>query len=156
MTETSPENDSALLRRKPHVLFVGQHDGTYTQMALGYMNTLGTDMLDAESGGIQSNAIDPRVTRSMSEDGIDIRRHQASLVSGRQLRWADLVITIGTLEEDIRVAVPGSAHQKRWSVRQGLGANWPDVGPEVYNACRDEIKQRIQGMLQAIRLFKVA
>jgi len=156
MAEIAPENDPVQLRRKPHVLFVGQHDGTYTQIALGYMNALGPGMLEAESGGIQSNAIDPRVTRSMSEDGIDIRRHQASLITGQQLRWADLVIVIGTMDEDIRVAVPGSAHQKRWSIRHGLGENSPDAGPEVYNACRNEIKQRVQGMLQAIRLFKVA
>jgi arsenate reductase len=156
MAEIAPENDSALLRRKPHVLFVGQHDGTYTQIALGYMDALGSGMLETQSGGIQSHAIDPRVTRAMSEDGVDIRRHHASLVTGQQLRWADLVIVIGTMDEDIRVAVPGSAHQKRWSIRQGLGENSPEAGPEVYKTCRDEIKQRVQGMLQAIRLFKVA
>jgi len=156
MAEIAPDKDSALLRRKPRVLFVGQHDGTYTQIALGYMKALGPGMLEAESGGIQSNAIDPRITRSMSEDGVDIRRHHASLVTGEQLRWADLVIVIGSMGEDIRVAVPRSAHQKRWSIRRGLGQNSPDAGPEVYNPCRDEIKRRVQGMLQAIRLFKVA
>ncbi len=141
------------LRRKPRILFVAVDDGRYSQIAKAYMRKLGRDVVDADSAGLSSAAIDPQVATVMDEEGCNIRVETPRLVNREALTWADLVITLAPVGEKVHVAVPGSAHHKHWRLRHAL-PDLPEKDLALYRACRDEIKRRIDQMVRTIRLFR--
>lgn len=141
-------------RRKPRLLFVGRDNSTHTQMAEGYMRIAAGESLDVQSTGMESKPIDPLVLQVMDEDRVDIRQQQSSLISAELLTWADLVVTISENPQQLRVAIPRSAHHKHWAVRNPhAGTDEQEVLREL-RECRDEIKRRVQSMINTMRLFR--
>ncbi len=141
------------LHRKPRILFVGNDDARYSQIAKAFMRELGRDLVDVASAGLRSAAIDPQVAAVMEEAGYNIRVETPRLVGRELLTWADLVITLAPAGEKVGVAVPGSAHHKHWRVRHALPEQ-PHKDLALYRACRDEIRRRIDQTVHSIRLFR--
>jgi arsenate reductase len=148
--------DSSLsnYRRKPRVLFVAQDNSSHTQMAEGYLRSLGENLIHAQSAGMESKPIDQRVIAVMDEDGVNIRHQQSNLISADLLTWADLVVTLGEDSSTLHVAVPNSAHHKHWAVHPPTDLADREQALQEFRECRNEVKRRVQGMMNAIRLFR--
>ena len=148
--------DSSLAnyRRKPRVLFVAQDNSSHTQMAEAYVNALGQDVLDVQSAGMESKPIDQRVIEVMDEDKVNMRHQQSNLISADLLTWADLVVTLGEDLSTLHVAVPNSAHHKHWAVHPPTDLADREEALQEFRECRDEVRRRVQGMLNAVKLFR--
>ncbi len=140
-------------RRKPRFLFVGADNASHTQMAEGYMRSLGDGVLEVQSAGLRSTPIDPHTVLIMEEDHIDIRHQQSKLVSAELLTWADLIITLCTNPEELRVAIPNSAHHKNWAIDPPEIAQDAADTLQEFRRCRNDIKRRAEFTLNAMRLF---
>lgn len=153
VTDSSTDAIPRDLRRKPRILFVGDDDARYTQIAKAFMRKLGGDMVEVASAGLRSAPIDTQVATVMDEEGCNIRLETPRLVSREALTWTDLVITLAPMGEKIPVAVPGSAHHRHWRIRNALPEQ-PEKDLALYRACRDELKHRIDQAVRTIRLFR--
>jgi arsenate reductase len=140
-------------RRKPRLLFIGADNASHTQMAEGYMRNLGGDVLEVQSAGLRSTPVDPHTILIMKEDHIDIRHQPSKLASAELLTWADLIVTLSTNPQALRVAIPNSAHHKNWAIDPPeTTGNATDTLRE-FRKCRNDIKRRAKSMLTAMRLF---
>lgn len=141
-------------RRKPRILFVGQDNATHSQMAEAYMRDLGAELVDVESAGMESKPIDLLVYQVMDEEDLDIRQQQSKLINADLLTWADLIVTLSEEPGQVRVAIPKSAHHKHWALTTPAVSDDAARTAQAFRDCRDEVKRRVQTMVNAMRLFR--
>ncbi len=149
MTETA----SSGLRRKPHILFVGEGNANRTQMAEAYLRDMAGDMVDAQSAGMRSRPVDKRAIEVMSEEGIDIIKNVSKLASADLLTWADIIVTISGREERVSPAIPHGAREKQWPIDPPESRMGGDE-LQAYRDTREDVKRRVQQLINAMRLFK--
>ena len=140
-------------RRKPRLLFIGADNASHTQMAEGYMRILGDGVLEVQSAGLRSTPVDLHTVLIMEEDHIDIRHQPSKLVSAEMLTWADLIVTLCANPEELRVAIPNSAHHKNWAIDPPEIASDAADTLREFRKCRNDIKRRAESMLNTMRLF---
>ena len=145
-------NQSSNFRRHPHILIIDAHNSDRSQMAEGFMRKEAHDLIEAHSVGISSKPLDRRTIEVMKEIGIDIRNQQEKLVSRKSLLWADVIIVIAGPDESLNPAVPSSATEKRWVIAS------PEINEDGdslngYRKTRDQVHQRVRGLIQSMRLF---
>ena len=142
------------LRRKPRILFIGESNRSRTQMAEGYVRSLGNEYFDVQSAGMSSNRVDKRAVTVMSEDGINIGAQKGKLISAALLTWADLVIVIEGEDEKFNAPVPSSASEKRWTVACPVDRATGELDLQPFREARDQIKRRVTQLINSVRLFK--
>jgi protein-tyrosine-phosphatase len=145
---------TAILRRKPRILFVGATNANRTVMAHAYMRSIGGEVFDARSAGMELGRVEPETIALMSEEGVDIKDLRPVALNQEMLEWADLVIVIAGLGETVDPKVPDSARMKFWPVER------PDTGGDAeaqlaaQRSVRDQVKRRVTQLVTSVRLFK--
>lgn len=140
-------------RRKPRILFVGEDNATHTQMAEAYLRATVGDLIDVQSAGIRSMPIDQRALGVIAEEGTDIAHLQSKLISAELLIWTDIVVTMAGREDDVRVAIPRSAHLKHWPIDPPPKDG--DAGLDDFRQIRDEVRRRTLPLINSLRLFNL-
>ena len=122
------------------VVFVCVENSNRSQMAEAFANAIGGEKVEAFSAGSRpSGTVNPKAVSAMRELGIDMSRNTSkSLSELPQFEW-DWVVTMGCGD-----ACPHLPAKNR--------ADWPvpdpkDLEPHQFNAVRDEIMRRVQGLL---------
>ena len=128
---------------RPLVLFVCVHNAGRSQMAAVLMEQHGGGGVDVRSAGSEpADAINPAVFEAMSEVGIDLAGRVPRLLSGDDVRAADVVVTMGC--GDACPIYPGKRYLD-WQVddpaRQPL---------ETVRTIRDEIRGRVERLLHEL------
>lgn len=125
---------------KPTVLFVCVHNAGRSQMAAGYLRTLGGDDVDVLSAGSEpKDAINPVAVEAMAEEGIDISQNAPKVLTVDAVRESDVVITMGC--GDACPIFPGKRYED-WELDDPAGQDIDAVRP-----IRDEIRRRIEALL---------
>ncbi|GAB3610766.1 arsenate reductase ArsC [Humibacter ginsengiterrae] len=125
---------------QPTVLFVCVHNAGRSQMAAGYMKALSGGAVDVFSGGSEpGETINPIAVQAMSEDGIDITGTVPQLLTTKQVKDSDVVITMGC--GDACPIFPGKRYED-WELTDPAGLPIEQVRP-----IRDAIKARVQALL---------
>lgn len=130
------------MRPPVRVLFLCIGNACRSQMAEGFARTYGKDVLLAESAGLSPAFMVPEDTKSaMAEKGIDMRNARP-----KGLR------EIGQFKPDVIVNLSGEPFSApgvevmEWRVKD------PYMGSlKVYRAIRDEIEQRVMGLVLDLR-----
>jgi arsenate reductase len=125
---------------RPLVLFVCVHNAGRSQMAAALMEQHGGGRVDARSAGSEpANAINPAVFEAMSEVGIDLAGRVPRLLSGDDVRAADVVVTMGCGD-----ACPFYAGKRYldWELTDPAGKSLEEVRP-----IRDDIQARVTALL---------
>lgn len=117
-------------------LFVCVGNAGRSQMAQVFYERLGGE---ARSAGSRPAArLDESVVEAMAEAGIDISARRPKGFTDEDVRWADVVVTMGC--GDVCPFFPGKDY---------LDWNLPDpvaLSPDEVRALRDEIERRIAGL----------
>ena len=79
---------------KLHILFLCTGNSCRSQMAEGWARALKSDVLQADSAGIETHGLNPYAVRAMKEAGVDISAHQSTNVSDFSDIEFDYVITV--------------------------------------------------------------
>ena len=128
---------------KPTVLFVCVHNAGRSQMAAGFMRSLGGDRVDVLSAGYEPKAsINPVAVVAMQEVGIDISNQQPKILTTDAVFESDAVITMGC--GDACPIFPGKRYED-WVLEDPAGQ---DI--EFVRRVRDDIKARVETLLSEI------
>jgi arsenate reductase len=125
---------------RPTVLFVCVHNAGRSQMAAGFLRTLGGDQVQVLSAGsAPGQTVNPVAVEAMTEEGIDISGAIPALLTTDAVRESDVVITMGC--GDACPVFPGKRYED-WVLEDPAGQ-----GIEAVRRIRDQIRDRIVTLL---------
>lgn len=128
---------------RPSVLFVCVHNAGRSQMAAGFLQTLGEGRIEVRSAGsMPGNEINPVVVEAMAEVGIDIASEQPKKLSEEAVLASDVVITMGCGDEC--PYFPAKRYED-WVLEDPAGQ-----GIEAVRPIRDEIQSRIEALIASL------
>lgn len=128
---------------KSTILFVCVHNAGRSQMAAGFMASLGGDRVEVLSAGsAPKDQINPVAIEVMQEVGIDIANNTPKILTVEAVQDSDVVITMGC--GDACPIFPGKRYED-WGLEDPAGK---DI--EVVRKIRDEIKLRVENLLKEI------
>ncbi|MFW2512345.1 arsenate reductase ArsC [Demequina sp. SO4-13] len=128
---------------KPVVLFLCVHNAGKSQMALGFMKQLAGDRAIGWSGGSEPGlTLNEHSVAAMREVGIDISGEFPKPWTEETLKAADVVVTMGC--GDACPVYPGKRYLD-WEIDALPGTSIENVRP-----VRDEIEQRVRGLLEEL------
>ena len=128
---------------KKTIMFVCVHNAGRSQMAAGFMRTLGGDRVEVLSAGsAPKDSINPVAVEAMAEIGIDIASQRPKVLTPEAVQQSDVVITMGC--GDACPYYPGKRYED-WVLDDPAGQ-----GIDAVRVIRDEIKTRVEGLLAEI------
>jgi len=128
---------------KPTVLFVCVHNAGRSQMAAGFMNSLGAGRVEVLSAGsAPKDSINPVAVQAMQEVGIDISNNTPKVLTPEAVQESDAVVTMGC--GDACPFYPGKRYED-WVLDDPAGQ-----GIETVPVIRDEIKKRVEQLLSEL------
>jgi arsenate reductase len=128
---------------KPSVLFVCVHNAGRSQMAAGFLTHLGGERVEVRSAGsIPGDQVNPSAVAAMAEVGVDISSQTPKILTTDAVQASDVVITMGC--GDACPIFPGKRYLD-WDLEDPAGQ-----GVEAVRPIRDEIKARIQALLEEL------
>jgi arsenate reductase len=130
------------------VLFVCVHNAGRSQMAEAYLNALAPERgvaVTAESAGtLSGSCINPVAVQVMLEDGISLQDHLPKQIDQAMIDCAERVISMGC-------GVDAQNCPARFVVSEDWGLDDPAGQPiEAVRAIRDQIKERVQTLLDGV------
>lgn len=130
------------------VIFACVHNAGRSQMAAAFFNELsGSKIHHGLSAGTQpGERVHPEVVAVMNEIGIDLSNVKPQLLTSDLASKADLLVTMGCGEAC--PYVPGLKRED-WPLSDPKGKSIEDV-----RKIRDEIRQRVEGLLASKALLK--
>ena len=124
----------------PTVLFVCVHNAGRSQMAAGFMRTLGHGRVEVLSAGsLPAESLNPVVVEAMAEVGIDIASESPKVLADAEVRRSDVVITMGC--GDACPFYPGKRYLD-WQLTDPAGLSLEEVRP-----IRDRIRSLVEQLL---------
>ena len=128
---------------KLRVLFVCVHNAGRSQMAAGFMNSLGAGRVEVLSAGsAPKDSINPIAVEAMQEVGIDISNNIPKVLTPEAVQESDAVITMGC--GDACPFYPGKRYED-WVLDDPAGQ-----GIESVRVIRDDIKKRVEQLLSEL------
>lgn len=129
--------------RKRRVLFVCVGNAFRSQMAEAFANAYGSGLVQAESAGIAPVLAVPEITKTlMREKGIEMDGHFPKALVHMDLKSYDVIVNMSGMP----VRAPEGVEVLNWNVADPVGA-----GEKVMREVRDEIEQRVTGLLIRLR-----
>ena len=126
--------------RRPTVLFVCVHNAGRSQMAAGYLLSLGQGRIEVLSAGsMPADHINPAAVEAMAEEGIDITSAVPKVLTSEAVQGSDVVITMGC--GDACPYFPGKRYED-WTLDDPAGQ-----GVEAVRPIRDDIRARIETLI---------
>jgi len=123
-----------------HVLFVCIQNAGRSQMAQALFARAANGRHEARSAGSRpAQHVHPPVVEVMREVGIDVGTNVPHKLDGEDMRWADLVVTMGCGDEC--PYVPGTGYVD-WELTDPAGRPLDEV-----RRVRDEIGRRVQALV---------
>jgi arsenate reductase (thioredoxin) len=128
---------------RPAVLFVCVHNAGRSQMAAGYLMSLGAGRVDVLSAGsMPAEQINPVAVEAMAEEGIDITAATPRVLTTEDVQASDVVVTMGC--GDVCPIFPGKRYED-WQLDDPAGQGIESVRP-----IRDEIRTRVEALLSEL------
>lgn len=128
---------------RPAVLFVCVHNAGRSQMAAGYLMSLGAGRVDVLSAGsMPVEQINPVAVEAMAEEGIDITAASPRVLTTEAVQASDVVVTMGC--GDVCPIFPGKRYED-WQLDDPAGQGLESVRP-----IRDEIRTRVEVLLSEL------
>lgn len=125
------------------VAFVCNHNSCRSQMAEGWANHLGSDVMQVYSAGIEDYPeVKPLAIKVMEEAGVDMSKNYPKLLSDIP-DVLDIVITMGCGAQCPYVVC---SHREDWGLVD------PSGGPiEGFRETRDIIKEKMEDLIKRIK-----
>jgi arsenate reductase (thioredoxin) len=135
-----------------NVLFLCTGNSCRSQIAEGWLRTLGGSFVSAQSAGIEAHGKNPRAIAIMQEAGIDISGQESTIVTQDMIAAADVVVTVcGHADEQCPV-LPSGVRKLHWPLSDPAKAT--GTAEEIlveFRATRNDIEKRVRGLLDDLR-----
>ena len=128
---------------RPSVLFVCVHNAGRSQMAAGFLTHLVGDAVEVRSAGTApADEVNPAVVEAMREVGVDLSAETPKVLTTDAVQASDYVITMGCGDEC--PFFPGRTYLD-WELADPAGQ-----GVEAVRPIRDEVRRRVEGLLEQL------
>ncbi len=135
-------------RAKRKVLFLCTGNSVRSQMAEGFLRTLGGDRFEAKSAGTAPAGINAYSIAVMKEAGIDISDQSSDGLERQMLDWADLLITLCGDARDNCPVVPPGVEKKHWPLEDPLhGDGTEEEILKRFRKTRDLVKKYVEDLI---------
>jgi arsenate reductase len=135
---------------KRRVLFVCTHNAARSQMAEGFLRSLGGARFEAASAGTQARGVHPFAIQAMAEAGIDISEHESKTIDRYLGEPFDLVITVCDDAAEACPVFPNARERRHWSFSDPSRVAGSDEERfAAFVRVRDAIRERIERELLA-------
>jgi arsenate reductase (thioredoxin) len=126
------------------VVFLCGHNAARSQMAEGFLRSIGGDRFVAESAGTVASALHPLAVRAMREVGIDISAHRSKSIDDLAGPF-DVCVTVC----DANCPIPPQATvQLRWKFADpALARGTEDERLAAFRTVRDGIERRVRALV---------
>jgi arsenate reductase len=136
------------MQKIPRVLFLATGDSTRSQMAEGFLRTLGGEYFQTVSAGIESSELNPLALEVMSEVGIDISQQEPKSVAEALKDQFRYVIMVYDSARERSPIFPFSPSVLHWSLADPSAALGSMAEKKkVFRSVRDEIQTKVQSFL---------
>ncbi len=134
-----------------NILFLCTGNSCRSQMAEGWARALANDDMSIQSAGIEAHGKNPRAIAVMDVAGIDISAQESTRVDDAMLQAADLVVTVCGHADEHCPVLPPDTRKEHWPLEDPAKATGSEEEiMQVFSTSRDEIKQRVTGLLKRI------
>lgn len=134
------------------VLFLCTGNSCRSQMAEGWLRHLGENQFEVQSAGIEAHGKNPRAIAVMAEAGIDISAQESTRLTAGMLDWADVIVTVCGHADEHCPMVPEGTEKIHWPLDDpARAAGEEDAVMQVFRASRDDIRSRVQGLIEALQ-----
>ena len=133
---------------KPRILFLCTGNSCRSQMAEGWANFLGRDLLEARSAGIEAHGKNPRALAVMREAGVDISHQESKKLTPELLAWADRVVTVCGHADEHCPALPAPIPKQHWPLDDPAKATGTDEQiMDTFRATCAEVLGRVKDLV---------
>ena len=140
-----------------NILFLCTGNSCRSQMAEGWTRALADDGVVVQSAGIEAHGKNPRAIAVMKDAGIDISQQASTRVDDEMLKSADLVVTVCGHADEHCPLLPAATHKEHWPLDDPARVSGSeDAIMRVFRTSRDEIRQRVEDLLQRLRQAPLA
>jgi arsenate reductase len=134
-----------------NILFLCTGNACRSQIAEGWARQLGGDAIEVQSAGIEAHGKNPRAIAVMQQAGIDISQQQSTRVTEEMLNTADLIVTVCGHADEYCPALPPGKSKNHWPLEDPARATGSEADiMQVFITARDDIKQRVQDLLDKL------
>jgi len=124
-------------------------------MAEGWAKHFAAEELQVVSAGIEAHGKNPRAIAVMEEAGVDISRQESTKLEYAMLDNADYVVTVCGHADEHCPVLPSTVHKIHWPLTDPAKASGSEEEiMEQFRASRDDIRQRVQSLLERLGVGK--
>jgi arsenate reductase (thioredoxin) len=131
------------------VLFLCTHNSARSQMAEGFLRTLGGDRFQVASAGTEATGVRPETVEAMRRQGIDISGQTSKTLDRYLNQTWDYVITVCDQANESCPFFPGAAKRLHWIFADPSRVQGPERQAAFDRAAR-EIREKIEQWLALI------
>ena len=136
------------MQKKPKVLFLSRGNATRSQMAEGFLRTLGGERFEATSAGIAPGKLNPMAIEAMQEAGMDISHQEAKNVKELLKEHFAYVITVCDAARERAPVFPFTLNLVHWSIYDPeTEQHSPEDKEKIFRRVRDEIRAKVESFL---------
>ncbi|SFF04697.1 arsenate reductase (thioredoxin) [Paenibacillus algorifonticola] len=138
------------MENKPLIYFLCTGNSCRSQIADGFLNSLGGEKYEVKSAGLEAHGLNPRAVQVMKEAGVDISSHTSDVIDAEILNRADYVITLcGHADEHCPVVSNPNVTKWHWGFDDPAKATGTEEEMmSQFRIVRDSIKHRIEQFVQ--------
>lgn len=131
---------------KKLVYFLCTGNSCRSQIADGFLSTLGEEQYEVKSAGLEAHGLNPRAVQVMKEAGVDISNNTSDVIDPEILNRADFVITLcGHADEHCPVISNKNVVKWHWGFDDPAKATGTEEEiMSQFRTVRDDIKNRIE------------
>ncbi len=135
-----------------NVLFLCTGNSCRSQIAEGWLRTLGGSVVSAHSAGIEAHGKNPRAIAIMREAGIDISGQESSIVTDDMIDAAGVVVTVCGHADELCPVLPPGVRKLHWPLSDPAKATGSEEAIMAeFRATRNDIEKRVRGLLDDLR-----
>lgn len=138
---------TASLANVSPIVFLCTGNSARSQMAEGWLRYLSAGRIPVRSAGTEPRGVDPLAIRVMAEVGVDIGYQQSKGVEAISDIAPGVVVTVCDRAREHCPEWAGEPSILHWSVPDPVRAQGVDAKLRAFYDVRDELQQRIQGLL---------
>ncbi len=134
-----------------NILFLCTGNSCRSQMAEGWARWPGRPLFEIQSAGIKTHGKNPRAIAVMKEAGLDISEQESTKVTDEMLDAADLVVTVCGHADEHCPLLPAGTKKEHWPLDDPAKSEGSEEEVmDIFRASRDDIKARVQDLLQRL------
>lgn len=132
------------------VVFLCRANSARSQIAEGWLRALSGGRLTVRSAGTQPARLHPMAEQVMAEVGVDIGHHQSKHVDTLAQLAPDIVVTVCDIAREECAVWLQAGVRLHWSIADPVSVANAEERLRAFRAVRDELRQRVEGLLQLI------